>query len=167
MGVLVKFLVKFVKTTSMKLVFFLLLGFFSNAVFSNDKIKSVELSADLPFDDVKNFVSKFQKAVKDKSCFGISELTDYPLTINYENSSKKLWNRTALCRYFPTLFNEVRSAVVLNQDLLEMPVGYRGLMFGNGIFWVRPVCKVPDNELSCSTKKDGIILKLQVANLVD
>jgi hypothetical protein len=149
----------------MKSVFFLLLVFFSCGGIANDKIKAVEFSAHLPFANVKNFVSKFQKAVKDKSCFGISELTDYPLTINYESNSKKIWNRTALCRYFPALFDEARSDVVLNQNVLDMPVGYRGLMFGNGIFWIRPVCKIKDKELSCFTTQKEIILKLQVANI--
>ena len=149
----------------MKYVFSLLLVLFSSSGMANDKIKAVEFSAQLPFDNVQHFVSKFQKAVKDKSCFGISALTDYPLTINYESHSKKIWNRTALCRYFPALFNEARSDVVLNQNVLDMPVGYRGLMFGHGIFWVRPVCKVKDKELSCFTTLKGIVLKLQVANL--
>lgn len=133
----------------------------------SDEIKAVEFSAQLPFDRVNDYVSQFKKAVKDRSCFRISALTDYPLTINHAGGSKQIWNRTALCRYFPALFNPARSAAVLNQNVLKMPVGSHSLMFGSGLFWIRPVCKsdVGDEELGCFTNKQGIVLKLQVANL--
>ena len=150
---------------------FLLFLVFPIDVMANDEIKSVEFSAQLPFDRVNDYVSQFQKAVKDRSCFRISALTDYPLTINHAGGSKQIWNRTALCRYCPALFNPARSAAVLNQNVLKIPVGSHGLMFGSGLFWIRPVCEnddendVGDEELRCLTNKQGIVLKLQVANL--
>ena len=155
------------QVTSMKSIFFLLFLVFPSDAMANDEIKAVEFSAQLPFDSVKAYVSQFQKAVKDRSCFGISALTDYPLTINHAGSSKQIWNRTALCRYFPALFSPARSAAVLNQNLLKMPVGSHGLMFGSGLFWIRPVCEDEnEEEESCYfNNKQGIVLKLQVANL--
>ena len=159
------------QVTSMKSMFFLLFLVFPIDVMANDEIKSVEFSAQLPFDRVNDYVSQFQKAVKDRSCFRISALTDYPLTINHAGGSKQIWNRTALCRYCPALFNPARSAAVLNQNVLKIPVGSHGLMFGSGLFWIRPVCEnddendVGDEELRCLTNKQGIVLKLQVANL--
>lgn len=149
----------------MKLIIFLSLVLFSLNGFASDKTKAVEFSASLPFKEVENFLSKFKQAVKDRSCFGISALTDYPLTINYQNNSKKIWNRTALCRYFPILFNENRSNIVLNQDILDMPVGYRGLMFGNGIFWLSPVCKI--KGVNCFNNNNALVLRLQVANIME
>jgi hypothetical protein len=140
---------------------------FPSDAMANDEIKAVEFSAQLPFDGVKDYVSQFQKAVKDRSCFGISALTDYPLTTNHAGSSKQVWNKTVLCRYFPALFNPARSAAVLNPNVLKMPVGSHGLMFCSGLFWIRPVCEDEneEEESCCFNSKQGIVLKLQVANL--
>ncbi len=42
----------------------------------------------------------------------------------------------------------------------------RELIFGNGLFWHHPVCKVRDKALSCFNNKSEIVLKLQVANII-
>ncbi len=127
----------------------------------NDKIKAVEFSAQMSFSDVENFLERFKNAVKSNKCLDVAQYVGFPLKINTDSKVKELWNRTAFCRYFPILFSAKRSDIILKQNIFDMPVGYRGLMFGNGNFWVQPVCL---NENKCTNESD-YILRLKVVNL--
>ena len=93
-------------------------------------------------------------------------MTHIPLHINFPQSEKRsrsVWNRTALCRYFPVIFNETMTEAVLEQDVLDMAVGWRGLMFGHGYIWIQPIClNESPTAQDCESE-----LRFTVANVVE
>ena len=106
---------------------------------------AVEFSADTSFENVEAFVESFKAAVRERSCFKVAALTQFPLRIYWWRGeemfySNALSNRTALCRYFRQIFSDETSRIVEGQDVLDMPVGWRGLMFGSGSVWLEPGC---------------------------
>jgi hypothetical protein len=101
--------------------------------------EDIEFSAQTSVEKVELFAASFKEAVRERSCFKLADLTRFPLRLNYgHRQTRWLWNRTALCRYFPQIFTPGISKIVLEQEALD-PVGWRGLMFGNGAIWIQPV----------------------------
>src|SRR5262249_22216800 len=69
--------------------------------------EAIELSALTSYDNVQVFVASFKKAVRERNCFDVAALTQFPLRVNWSRTrTRYLWNRTALCRYFPVIFDE-------------------------------------------------------------
>ena len=131
---------------------------------------AVEASAFTSFENVEAFVAVFKAAVRERSCFKVAALTELPLRLNCGRANalsavrmRFVFNRTALCRYFPEIFTEETSRVIENQNLLDMPVGQRGLMFGNGVIWLQPVCSARNSDGTCPD--DKYKLRFTAANI--
>ena len=130
------------------------------------KRESVEFAACTSFENVEAFVMSFKDAVRERSCFKVAALTRFPLRINFLRSAKRsrsIWNRTALCRYFPVIFNETMTEAVLKQNILDMAVGWRGLMFGHGYIWIQPLYVDPD----ATDPDDPTELRFTAANVIE
>jgi hypothetical protein len=130
---------------------------------------AVEASALTSFENVESFVESFKVAVRERSCFKVAALTQFPLRVNWSASGSRagrtrfLFNRAALCRYFPEIFGPATSRAILSQDVRDMPVGSRGLMFGSGLIWLQPRCAVVPTDGVCPS--DQYELRFTTANL--
>jgi hypothetical protein len=130
----------------------------------------VEAAALTSFENVESFVASFKAAVRERSCFKVAALTQFPLRVNWPapdsshpGRTRFLSNRTALCRYFQEIFGTATVRVVVNQDVLEMPVGSRGLMFGSGAIWLQPGCAMRNRDGTCPN--DTYDLRFTTANI--
>jgi len=120
--------------------------------------QEVEGWAFTSYENVEKFVMDFREAVRERSCFKVAGLTNFPLRVNLSNRRTRfLYNRAALCRYFAQIFDEATTHAVLNTPL--SPVGHRGLMFGSGGIWIVPVC-VDKATADCKSR-----LGLTIANI--
>jgi hypothetical protein len=108
-----------------------------------------DYSAGMPTEMAKAQVNEFKAAVASRSCFQVAALTRFPLPMDQGSKTKWIDNRTAFCRYFPLIFDEVRSQIIANQRYEEMSVGWRGLIFGAGEFWMTPACASDSHKLDC------------------
>lgn len=127
--------------------------------------KDFDYSADMPTEMAKAQVNEFKAAVASRSCFRVAAMTRFPLFL--DRGSKTTWiaNRTAFCRYFPIMFNEVNSQIVANQSYNQMGIGWRGMMFGSGELWMTPACATDAHKLDCPETERRLWLgAVRVAN---
>ena len=124
--------------------------------------QAVALSAAMPSDRAAEQVKAFKAAVRSGSCEQVSRFTQFPIRLNRGGRMEWL-DKKHFCKLFTVLFDETRSNIVANQSLDTMPAGYRGLMFGEGIFWLQPVCSSLETQKACSETQ--LNLRLTAANL--
>jgi hypothetical protein len=108
-----------------------------------------DFSADMPTEMAKAQVNEFKAAVASRSCFRVAAMTRFPLFLDQGGKTTWIDNRTAFCRYFPIMFNEVNSQIIANQRYKQMGIGWRGMMFGRGEFWMTPACATDSHKLDC------------------
>ena len=127
------------------------------------KRKDVEFSADTDFETASKAVQQFQAAIRSRDCIGVAEMTVFPLIVNYEGSSRTIDDESAFCNEFESLFRPARVRPILEQVVLEMAGGWRGLSFGYGDFWLFPNCIDIEEHYSCR-ESEGYKLNLYVIN---
>jgi hypothetical protein len=119
---------------------------------SSDELANREdfdYSANMPTEMAKAQVNEFKAAVASRSCFRVAAMTRFPLRLDRDGKSTWIDNRTALCRYFPVMFNEANSQIIANQKYNQMGIGWRGMMFGRGELWLTPGCATDPRKFDC------------------
>jgi hypothetical protein len=124
--------------------------------------EAIEFSASMSIERAAQQVKAFKSAVRAGRCEDVRDLVRFPLRMNRGGTVRWL-KRREFCGQYPSIFDEARSSVVAQQDLASMPMGYRGLMFGDGILWLQPVCADPARAEACPVNE--LYLRLVTVNL--
>ena len=121
--------------------------------------RDFEVSTSMTFDHAVNEIHAAIKVLASGDCRQVAALTRFPFELNgIGRPSPYIWNRTAFCRYFPTIFTDERRALIANQRLEEMPGAPYGIMINHGTLWLRPVCPGGNDWAYCKEPERKLFL---------
>jgi hypothetical protein len=112
--------------------------------------EGIEFSALMPADKALQQIALVREALRSGSCIKLAEFVRFPFIINQPGrESRSIWNRTAFCRYYSSVFDKDRTNAFLEQDIAETPIGYRGLSFWKSGVWLQPTCPGTAPQADC------------------
>ena len=109
------------------------------------------------WESYKEFFFDFRNKLKANDLDALSEMMNFPLSVNDGVSKNKIKTKKEFISKFKDIFTSDVKDVVLNQEYKELFVNWKGLMYGNGTVWVSGIC-APDSPLGeCKDLKVKVI----------
>lgn len=82
------------------------------------------------------FQRAFQTAVRTNNRTWLADNTSYPLEVVVDGKWIKVKNRAQFLTYYEAIMTPFVRNAVLTTKLPQAPIGWRGVMFGNGQVWI-------------------------------
>lgn len=82
------------------------------------------------------YFAKLQKAVKDNKPAEVAELISYPMNLNKDNKTYKIYSKDEFIKKYDSIFTAHVREALLAQKVDKLFVNYQGVMVGDGDLWI-------------------------------
>lgn len=136
----------FARTVALVFAAAMAIGLFAGSLFAQSQ--SLNDALDNAFGSHDNYlavINSFQAAVKAHDTTAVAAAVRYPIGVEINGKATTIKSASDFTKNYDAIMTKEITDAVINQNLDDLFVNWKGVMFGNGQIWINGIC----NDSTC------------------